>query len=190
MPESRNRSSRASPASLDPMWFPAGEGGGGGGGRRGGLDDTGPTNPTGTPPERSSAPSAMALPDSMCVLIASCAAPRSRASNASTIARCSRARYSPPSSLPPRITCIMRLTDSSGKRAKHLVAGEIIWNSWKAALAASHSSCEIAASDSTISARNRSSLAPSTEPTVHSAACSSSARRTSYPLTTSSPSPA
>ena len=43
---------------------------------------------------------------------------------------------------------------------EHLVPARSIWNSWKAALAASHSSCEIAASDSTISARNRSSFAP------------------------------
>ena len=48
-----------------------------------------------------------------CVEIAAVAASRSPASNASTIARCSVARYAPPSTRPPRITCIIRLTESS-----------------------------------------------------------------------------
>ena len=41
------------------------------------------------------------------------AAVASRASSPSTIARCSVTRYSPRSRRPPRITCIIRLTESS-----------------------------------------------------------------------------
>ena len=54
-----------------------------------------------TPPARSIASSAIRLPDSMCVRTADSARASSPASKASTMARCSRARYSPPSSRPP-----------------------------------------------------------------------------------------